>query len=110
MSGGDLFDRIVAKKFYEENDARNASKRLLEAVAYCHSRHIVHRDLKPDNLLLSRSDNDMDIKLGDFGLATEVSSNDSLEEKCGTLNYTAPEILMGHRYGTLQLCNMIVIF
>lgn len=52
MRGGELFDRIVAKAYYNEKEARDTCKILLEAVRYCHSHHVAHRDLKPENLLL----------------------------------------------------------
>lgn len=52
MRGGELFDRIVAKTFYNEKEARDLCKTVFEAVAYCHSLNIAHRDLKPENLLL----------------------------------------------------------
>ena len=52
MHGGELFDRIVQKAFYNEKEARDVCKILLEAISYCHSRNVAHRDLKPENLLL----------------------------------------------------------
>lgn len=55
MGGGELFDRIVSKSFYNEKEARNTCKIIFHALAYCHSRGIAHRDLKPENLLLSVS-------------------------------------------------------
>jgi calcium/calmodulin-dependent protein kinase I len=53
MSGGELFDRIVAKEFYNEKEARDAVRTVLGAVDYMHSKKVVHRDLKPENLLLA---------------------------------------------------------
>jgi serine/threonine protein kinase len=100
MAGGDLFDRISCKKCYVEEDAWEASQKLLEAIAYCHSKKIVHRDLKPENLLLASKDNDSDIKVGDFGFAKIALSQDCLKTKCGTPTYVAPEILLGKPYGT----------
>ena len=67
MEGGELFERIVKKTFYNEMDARGLVRILLDALAYLHHRGIVHRDLKPENLLLKSPFNDFDIKLADFG-------------------------------------------
>ena len=50
MEGGELFERIVKKTFYNEMDARGLVRILLDALAYLHHRGIVHRDLKPENL------------------------------------------------------------
>jgi len=53
MKGGELFDKIVLKGNYSEDDASKVIKRVLQAVAYCHSKNILHRDLKPENILLT---------------------------------------------------------
>lgn len=52
MSGGELFDRIVQKSYYNEKEARDVCKILFQALGYCHKRNVAHRDLKPENLLL----------------------------------------------------------
>ncbi len=52
MEGGELFDRIVQKEFYNEGEARDVAKILFMALDYCHGLKIAHRDLKPENLLL----------------------------------------------------------
>lgn len=52
MRGGELFDRIVTKTFYNEKEARDVCKILFEALKYCHDKNVAHRDLKPENLLL----------------------------------------------------------
>ncbi|CAM9642609.1 unnamed protein product [Phaeothamnion confervicola] len=98
MKGGELFDRIVQKQFYNEKDARDVLKVLLEAVKYCHDRNIAHRDLKPENLLLVSADDDSLIKVADFGFARPVDSG-GLRTQCGTPGYVAPEILKGESYG-----------
>lgn len=52
VDGGELFEKIVEKKFYNENEARAVVKTLVEAVGYCHRLNIAHRDLKPENILV----------------------------------------------------------
>jgi len=74
MEGGELFERIVKKTFYNEMDARGLVRILLDALAYLHHRGIVHRDLKPENLLLKSPFNDFDIKLADFGFVRTPAS------------------------------------
>ena len=84
MYGGELFDRIVTKSYYNEKEARMTCKILLEAVDYCHERRVAHRDLKPENLLLRSETDDSSIKIADFGFAKIVKSPQSLKTQCGT--------------------------
>ena len=55
MLGGELFDRIVQKSYYNEKEARDVCVILFDAMKYCHDHHVAHRDLKPENLLLTVS-------------------------------------------------------
>jgi len=98
MEGGELFDRVVKKRTYTEQEARDVMKILLEAINYCHSNAIVHRDLKPENLLLSSPHDDAHIKIADFGFAKKCPAGRKLETQCGTPSYVAPEILTGTPY------------
>jgi len=98
MRGGELFDRIVAKAYYNEKEARDTCKIVLEAVGHCHKHHVAHRDLKPENLLLLSEDDDSAVKIADFGFAKRVSKPNSLTTQCGTPGYVAPEILEGTPY------------
>ena len=100
MKGGELFDRIVSKSFYNEKEARDVCTILFEAIGYCHSKSVAHRDLKPENLLLQSEDNDSAIKIADFGFAKRVLTPNSLTTQCGTPGYVAPEILEGVAYDT----------
>lgn len=52
MTGGELFDRIIAKGSYTEQDASSLCRQILEAIDYLHSIDIVHRDLKVQHILL----------------------------------------------------------
>lgn len=51
VTGGELFDRIIAKGSYTEQDASSLCRQILEAVDYLHSIDIVHRDLKVKHVL-----------------------------------------------------------
>jgi calcium/calmodulin-dependent protein kinase I len=84
MYGGELFNRIVSKSFYNEKEARDTCLILLDAIEYCHSYHVAHRDLKPENLLLCSLTDDSSIKIADFGFAKIVEEPNSLRTQCGT--------------------------
>jgi len=84
MHGGDLFDRIGRRKSYTENDARDLCRKMLESVRYCHENSVAHCDMKPKNLLLVSDDDDVGVKLADFGFATKVYAPGSLTKQCGT--------------------------
>eukprot|EP00568_Trieres_chinensis_P011971 CAMPEP_0183296170 /NCGR_PEP_ID=MMETSP0160_2-20130417/3845_1 /TAXON_ID=2839 ORGANISM="Odontella Sinensis, Strain Grunow 1884" /NCGR_SAMPLE_ID=MMETSP0160_2 /ASSEMBLY_ACC=CAM_ASM_000250 /LENGTH=341 /DNA_ID=CAMNT_0025457761 /DNA_START=70 /DNA_END=1095 /DNA_ORIENTATION=+ len=100
MSGGELFDRIVAKAYYNEKEARDVCRIVLEAVEFCHRHGIAHRDLKPENLLLVSESSDSEVKIADFGFAKKVLAPKTLSTQCGTPGYVAPEILEGVPYDT----------
>lgn len=98
MTGGELFDRIVAKAYYNEKEARDTCMILIEAVGYMHKNNVAHRDLKPENLLLVSKKDDSQVKIADFGFAKKVYEENSLSTQCGTPGYVAPEILEGQKY------------
>lgn len=69
---------------------------LVGAVAYVHSKACVHRDLKLENILLDKHEN---VKLCDFGFTREYEGKASyLQTFCGTICYSAPEMLKGEKY------------
>merc|ERR1712077_190323 len=75
VTGGELFEDIVAREFYSEADASHCIQQILESVNHCHSNGVVHRDLKPENLLLASKQKGAAVKLADFGLAIEVQGD-----------------------------------
>ena len=94
IEGGDLYDEISKMKSLRESDAAFIMTQLLSAVSYVHSKNIVHRDIKPENILLEiNSNNDLVIKLIDFGSSNYLKKGLRLSLKVGTPYYIAPEIL-----------------
>ncbi|KAL7074323.1 hypothetical protein ACQ4LE_006213 [Meloidogyne hapla] len=98
VTGGELFDRIVAKGSYTERDASNLIRQVLEAVSFMHDNGVVHRDLKPENLLYYNQDDDSKIMISDFGLSKTEESG-IMATACGTPGYVAPEVLQQKPYG-----------
>ncbi|VDO05185.1 unnamed protein product [Rodentolepis nana] len=100
VTGGELFEDIVAREYYSEADASNCMKQILESVNYCHQNNIVHRDLKPENLLLASKTRGAAVKLADFGLAIEVQGDQfAWFGFAGTPGYLSPEVLRKEPYG-----------
>ncbi|XP_075247920.1 serine/threonine-protein kinase H1 homolog [Convolutriloba macropyga] len=99
-TGGELFDRIVARGHFTEADATRCLKMVLEGVLYLHKLGITHRDLKPENLLFYHPGHDSKIIITDFGLSCSRKSgqNQLMRTTCGTPEYIAPEILMRKPY------------
>ena len=94
MTGGELFDQILTKEKFTEQEARDIVAPIFDALIYCHAMGIVHRDVKPENLLFSAKDSTTAIiKVSDFGLARFVDSETLATTTCGTPGYVAPEIL-----------------
>nr|XP_033796386.1 calcium/calmodulin-dependent protein kinase type II subunit gamma isoform X11 [Geotrypetes seraphini] len=100
VTGGELFEDIVAREFYSEADASHCIHQILESVNHIHQHDIVHRDLKPENLLLASKTKGAAVKLADFGLAIEVQGDQQAWFGfAGTPGYLSPEVLRKDPYG-----------
>lgn len=106
ITGGELFDKIVAEGKFNEDMARFYFRQLVKGVKYCHNQGVCHRDLKPENLLLDDKGN---LKISDFGLSAlytgstdDTSRATLLHTTCGTPNYVAPEVLNDRGYDGRQ--------
>ncbi|XP_046889677.1 SNF related kinase b isoform X2 [Hypomesus transpacificus] len=94
--GGDLYDYILRHEGgVAEGVARVLFAQIVRAVAYCHRLHVVHRDLKPENVVLF---NHQGVKITDFGFSSLFQPGAMLSTSCGSLAYSAPEILLGEAY------------
>ena len=88
-----MSDLIRRRKKLTEPETRFYIIQLLDALKYLHEECVIHRDLKLGNLFV---DGNMQVKVGDFGLATRLTHPDERKRTiCGTPNYIAPEILEG---------------
>ncbi|XP_041116890.1 calcium/calmodulin-dependent protein kinase type II subunit gamma-like isoform X2 [Polyodon spathula] len=100
VTGGELFEDIVAREYYSEADASQCINQILESVSHIHQHDIVHRDLKPENLLLASKMKGAAVKLADFGLAIEVQGEQQAWFGfAGTPGYLSPEVLRKDPYG-----------
>ncbi len=100
--GGDFesYLRTQPQGRLKEDDAKHYLVQLVRGLHYLRSLDVIHRDLKPENLLLQRgTDNNMHLKIGDFGLARAVSNPFELAQtQCGSQLYMSPEIWLGEHY------------
>uniref|UniRef100_A0A8C8DV64 calcium/calmodulin-dependent protein kinase n=1 Tax=Oryzias sinensis TaxID=183150 RepID=A0A8C8DV64_9TELE len=100
VTGGELFEDIVAREYYSEADASHCISQILESISHIHQHDIVHRDLKPENLLLASKMKGAAVKLADFGLAIEVQGDQQAWFGfAGTPGYLSPEVLRKDPYG-----------
>ncbi|KAL5994110.1 hypothetical protein ACLOJK_034982 [Asimina triloba] len=104
-SGGELFDRIIAKGTYSERAAADICRAIVNVVHVCHFMGVMHRDIKPENFLLASKDEDAPLKATDFGLSVFIEEDglgqsNAIEalwkvyrEVVGSAYYVAPEVL-----------------
>ncbi|CAK8543374.1 unnamed protein product [Lathyrus sativus] len=92
VNGGHLFFQLYHQGLFREDLARIYAVEIVSAVSHLHSKGIMHRDLKPENILM---DVDGHVMLTDFGLAKQFEESTRSNSMCGTLEYMAPEIILG---------------
>ncbi len=95
-TGGELFERILQKKRFNENLVCALIFKIASAIHHCHSLGIVHRDLKPENILFENKSDFSEIKIIDFGLSRKNLTEDDLHSIVGSPFYVAPEVLDGN--------------
>ncbi|EGV95324.1 PAS domain-containing serine/threonine-protein kinase [Cricetulus griseus] len=94
-SGLDLFAFIDRHPCLDEPLASYIFRQLVSAVGYLRSKGIIHRDIKDENIVIAE---DFTIKLIDFGSAAYLERGRLFYTFCGTIEYCAPEVLMGNPY------------
>ena len=94
--GKEVFQKIASEGKIEEKKVAIVINKVLNAIAYCHSRGITHRDIKPENILFETNEQNSEIKLIDFGLSRKYSVDQKMHTILGTPYYIAPEVLKGN--------------
>eukprot|EP01084_Bolivina_argentea_P053151 97582_1 len=108
--GGELFDRIIEKGSFSENEAKKIFYQACCALEYIHSKGIVHRNLIPESILFETKGDDLAIKISGFDYVG-VCKDGPCGTPCGTPNYVAPEILKKMKYKTevdMWACGMVL--
>ena len=94
--GDELYNHLLEHGRMEAGKVQKIFTQLVGAVSYVHNKSCVHRDLKLENILLDKNEN---VKLVDFGFTREYQGTTSyLQTWCGTVCYSAPEMLRGEKY------------
>ncbi|XP_043669858.1 titin-like isoform X2 [Vespula pensylvanica] len=100
ISGGELFERVVADDFtLTERDSMLFMRQICEGVEYMHKNNVVHLDLKPENIMC-RTRTSHKIKLIDFGLAQTLKPDTPIRVLFGTPEFIPPEIISYEPIGT----------
>lgn len=96
LQGGELFHHLSMEKFMSEKNAAYYLAQCSLALHYLHTKvKVIYRDLKPENCMLNANGN---LVLTDFGLSKVASDEDKLNSITGTIQYMAPEVIMGEEY------------
>lgn len=96
VNGGELFHHLQKEQRFDINRSRFYTAELLCALECLHGFKVIYRDLKPENILLDYTGH---IALCDFGLCKlDMKDEDRTNTFCGTPEYLAPELLLGHGY------------
>ena len=106
--GGSLKDFIISKynskdeTFIKDSECSIIIKNLLQGIEYLSQNGVIHRDLKPENIMFKKSNDLNSLVICDLGIAGELKNIFSkMDDKCGTLTFMAPEILMDRPYDNL---------
>jgi serine/threonine protein kinase len=112
LDGGDLYDYLEKRNFkISDSRARELFAELTSALFYLHCFGIVHRDIKLENILMTDSTEQSITKVNDFGLAAILGPHQTANEKVGSLNYAAPELLKGKDYDkSVDVWSMGIVF
>lgn len=95
LEGGELFDRLIKLKNFSEKNAATIVKQIILALNYMHKQKMTHRDLKPENVLLeSDVDDNLNLKIADFGFSCVFDPKEGLDLVLGSPLYMAPELIL----------------
>ncbi|ABW98229.1 kin(snf2) (nucleomorph) [Hemiselmis andersenii] len=98
-SHGELFNYLVEKRRIQNREALRFFQQIVSGIEYCHKHRICHRDLKLENILL---DENHDIKIADFGMASLSVPNAMLKTFCGSPHYASPEVVSNEPYNGMK--------
>mmetsp|Transcript_17736 Transcript_17736/g.29812 ORF Transcript_17736/g.29812 Transcript_17736/m.29812 type:complete len:644 (-) Transcript_17736:30-1961(-) len=98
--GGDILHGTARRTghSYSEDEVVRIITSVLRVTAQCHARNFIHRDIKPENFMFLDDSENSPIRAIDFGLSTAIKPGETLSDRCGTVHYCAPEVIL-REYG-----------
>ena len=106
--GGSLKDFIISryndknKYLLKDSECSIIIKNILQGIEYLSQNGVIHRDLKPENIMFKKKNDLNSLVICDLGIAGELKNIYSfMDDKCGTLTFMAPEIIMDRQYDNL---------
>ena len=106
--GGSLKDFIISRYnskdniFIKDSECSIIIKNILEGIEYLNQNGVIHRDLKPENIMFKNANDLNSLVICDLGIAGELKNIFSfMDDKCGTLTFMAPEVLIERPYDNL---------
>jgi serine/threonine protein kinase len=101
-SGGEAFTYILKNGPFDHNSqlCKRIFRQIVLATDYCHQNGMVHRDIKLENIVFT---SEMDVKLIDFGFSRTNENALLLDTFCGSLGYSAPELVTGRKYSGTEI-------
>ena len=110
IEGKTLYNHIKSNSKLSEQEIFMFFDQIYKGLSFLHAMGIMHRDIKPDNILVQKAGNNLQIKIGDFGLAEFFSGGRNTYRVCGTPGFMAPEILNSLPYNeTVDVYSLGVI-
>ncbi|KAL4438648.1 hypothetical protein ABPG74_015546 [Tetrahymena malaccensis] len=94
IDSGSLIDRIIECDTFNEKLVKTVAKQVLEVLAYIHDKKIIHRDISLKNILINSfsKENDLQVKIIDWGNAINISSSNNVKQIVGELQFRPPEV------------------
>jgi len=90
VRGMELFNMIENLDYFTEAQAKLISYQIFKGINHLHGVKICHRDIKPENIIIN---NNLEIKIIDFGLSAKIEEGRYMNQFVGTSYYLPPEVI-----------------
>ena len=98
VSNNNLYNYLIKNPNITLKEIKKIIKQILNGISYIETLGIIHQDLKLENIMIKEDNNNLNVKIIDFGLSIILLKNEFSCGTVGTPNYMAPEIINGDEY------------